>query len=217
MDTNLKSTAGYIIPAISIIGFFIALFSGQSIFSIIIAVAGLFVWFIYLLVVEAPLPSNIGNLVILFGTLLSLGIFIGYGIEQNMWGGFQFKLEGMILSMIILFFSVLTGMLFRNQLSTSLPSSNSNLSEDDKKWVESALSNIDIKSDEKEPKIIIVKQESKEKENTKDSDDPKLTENQDLLNPGLYSYPPEYYYDEEDYEEDYQEDYEEDDEDDEDD
>ena len=215
MDTNLKSTAGYLIPAISIIGFFIALFSGQSILSIVIAVAGLFVWFVYLLVVEAPLPSNIGNLVILFGTLLSLGILIGYGIEQNMHGGFQFKLEGMILSMIILFFSVLTGMLFRNQFPISLSSPNSNLSEDDKKWVESALSNIEVQSDIKQPKIIIVKQESKE-ENKKIINEPSLIESPGLTNLGTYGYPPEYYYEdyeEEDYEgEDYEEeDYEEED------
>ncbi|GIT74717.1 MAG: hypothetical protein Ct9H300mP29_7110 [Candidatus Neomarinimicrobiota bacterium] len=39
-----------------------------------------------------------------------------------MWGGYELQPEGSILSLVILFFAVLTGLNFRNQQSSSLAS-----------------------------------------------------------------------------------------------
>ena len=51
------------------------------------------------------MPHEMGNMIILFGVLLSLGIFFSFGITQNMWGGFEFQPEGSIFSLVILFFA----------------------------------------------------------------------------------------------------------------
>ena len=118
MGHDIKSGIGYIIPAAGVIGFFASLLIGEPILSIIIAVAGILVWFTYMLIMESPLPapSQLGNLIIFFGVLLTLGIFMAFGVTQNIFGGFEFQTEGSLVSLIILFFSILTGMLFRNHI-----------------------------------------------------------------------------------------------------
>ena len=85
MSNDIKSGIGYIIPFGAIIGFFTALFLGEFLISIIIAIAGILVWFLYMVVMESSPPSNLGNLIIFFGILLSIGIFMGFGVSQNMW------------------------------------------------------------------------------------------------------------------------------------
>tara|TARA_S200000501_G_scaffold25072_2_gene21746 strand:+ start:43480 stop:44151 length:672 start_codon:yes stop_codon:yes gene_type:complete len=211
MDYDIKSGVGYIIPAAGVVGFFTALFLGQPILSIIIAVAGILVWFIYMLIMESspPSPSQLGNLIIFFGILLTIGIFMAFGIDRNMFGGYIFKTEGSLVSLIILFFSILTGMLFRNQvigrtISTKL---SSGLTESDREWVKKALEgNVNSHEDKVPPKVIVVKQESSSNEtasiNNKEKEKPKnLTEpNPSIMNNPYYAYPPPQYYYEEQYE-----------------
>ena len=113
MNNDIKSGVGYIIPLGAIIGFFTALFLGENLFSIYIAIAGILVWFLYMVIMESSPPSNLGNLIIFFGVLLSIGVFMGFGVTQNMWGGVEFVSEGFLFALVILFFSILTGMLMR--------------------------------------------------------------------------------------------------------
>ena len=72
MANDIKSGLGYIIPSAGVVGFFISLLMGEPIMSIVIAIAGILVWFMYMLVMESrpPEPSQLGNLIILFGVLL---------------------------------------------------------------------------------------------------------------------------------------------------
>ncbi len=143
--------------------------------SIIIAVLGILIWFIYMLVMESHMPHEMGNMIILFGVLLSLGIFFSFGIAQNMWGGFEFQPEGSIFSLVILFFAILTGLNFRNQQGSSIQSSNlkSGLTQQDRELVMSALNKSQSQSPSNdEPKVIVVKQEAPEPIN-KDSDEKK--------------------------------------------
>ena len=100
MANDIKSGVGFIIPAAGVVGFFTSLLLGEYMLSIIIAVLGILIWFIYMLVMESHMPHEMGNMIILFGVLLSLGIFFSFGIAQNMWGGFEFQPEGSILSLI---------------------------------------------------------------------------------------------------------------------
>ena len=65
MNNDIKSGVGYIIPLGAIIGFFTALFLGEYFLSIYIAIAGILVWFLYMVVMESSPPSNLGNLVYL--------------------------------------------------------------------------------------------------------------------------------------------------------
>ena len=108
MNNDIKSGVGYIIPLGAIVGFFTALFLGEYQFSIYIAIAGILVWFLYMVIMESSPPSNLGNLIIFFGVLLSIGVFMGFGVTQNMWGGIEFVSEGFLFALVILFFSILT-------------------------------------------------------------------------------------------------------------
>ena len=164
MANDVKSGVGFIIPALGVVGFFTSLLLGEFLLSIIIAVMVILVWFLYMLVMESHIPREMGNMIILFGMMLSLGIFFGFGIVQNMWGGYDLKPEGAIFSLIILFFSLLTGLNFRNQQKViqkevaSVPG----LSNEDRNLVMTAIkqnNQVNEDASSNEPKVIIVKQE----------------------------------------------------------
>ena len=78
MANDVKSGIGFVIPAAGIVGFFTSLLMGEFLISIIIAVSGILVWFVYMLVMDSRVPKEMGNMIMLFGTLLSLGIFFGW-------------------------------------------------------------------------------------------------------------------------------------------
>ena len=165
-------------------------------------------------------------MIILFGVLLSLGIFSGFGIKQNIWGGMELEPEGAIFSLIILFFAILSGLNFRNQQAAALitPERENRLSDEDRKLVVDAINSAEENRssfDKNEPKIIVLNQESQNTEEKKsedkslDSDQTKVNDPYGLTHNPYFAYPPEYYYDDEEddeYEEDgeYEEDWEED-------
>ena len=99
-----------------------------------------------MLVMESTIPKQMGNMIILFGVMLSVGIFLGFGITQNLWGGFEFQPEGSLLSLVILFFAILTGLNFRNQQSVLNPtrSNPASLSDDDRNFVLNAIKKQEI-------------------------------------------------------------------------
>ena len=203
MSNDIKSGIGYIIPFGAVIGFFTALFLGQFLISIIIAIAGILVWFLYMVIMESSPPSNLGNLIIFFGVLLSVGVFMGFGVSQNMWGGVEFVSEGALFSLVILFFSVLTGMLFRGQPFIQQPATSYDLNAQEKKRVENALQSENQPLGSVDPKVIVVKQEIKssdENDGQSKTVDIKAEASNQYNNPYVYAYPPEYYYDEDDYE-----------------
>ena len=220
MANDVKSGIGYLIPASGVVGFIIALLLGEFLVSILITVLGILVWFLYMLVMESTIPKQMGNMIMLFGVMLSVGIFLGFGVTQNLWGGFEFKPEGSLLSLVILFFAILTGLNFRNQQSIlrSSVSSSASLSDDDRKFVLSAIDKAKSSkqsTDDSDPRVIVVKQESpaatekpsqKEELNPASSNDPYL-----MANNPYFSYPPEYYeeyeddeWDEDEYEDEYE-------------
>ena len=165
MANDVKSGIGYLIPASGVVGFIIALLLGEFLFSILITVLGILVWFLYMLVMESTIPKQMGNMIMLFGVMLSVGIFLGFGVTQNLWGGFEFKPEGSLLSLVILFFAILTGLNFKNQQSIlrSSVSSSVSLSDDDRKFVLSAIDKAKSSkqsTDDSDPRVIVVKQES---------------------------------------------------------
>ena len=61
------------------------------------------------------MPDVTGNVVILFGSLLSAAFFLNYGLTSNMFGGFSLNLEGAAVAAILLFFSVLLGVSLRGR------------------------------------------------------------------------------------------------------
>ena len=207
MNNDIKSGVGYFIPLAAVIGFFTALFLGEYLLSVFVAIAGILVWFLYMVVMESSPPSNLGNLIIFFGILLSVGVFMGFGVTQNMWGGIEFVSEGSLFALVVFFFSILTGLLFRKQPVFQTAGSNNNLTDQEKQWIQNALNENNVKSDINDSKVIVVKQESNGKEQEGPVKEPAPKEEQ-YHNPYVYAYPPEYYYDEE-YDEEYVEEYDE--------
>ena len=186
MNSDIKSGVGFIIPLGAIIGFFTALFLGEHLLSICIAIAGILVWFLYMVIMESSPPSNLGNLIMFFGILLSIGVFMGFGVTQNMWGGIEFVSEGSLFALVVLFFSILTGMLFRNQPFVQPVGSRNNLSDREKKWIENALKENNINSDINDSKVIVVKQKNNGKEQESPVKEPN-PENTQYNNPYVYA------------------------------
>ena len=94
MANDIKSGVGFIIPAAGVVGFFTSLLMGEFLISIIIAVSGILVWFMYMLVMESHMPQEMGNMIMLFGVLLSLGIFFGFGVSQKYVGWIRTTTRG---------------------------------------------------------------------------------------------------------------------------
>ena len=114
MNDNSKISVGLLIPAVSIIAFVSMLFSENFIGALFVAIGGMMVWFAYSAVMNAKMPDITGNIVMVFGVLLASAFFLNYGLSTNMFGGFEVKLEGVVGSVLILFFTVLMGVLFKN-------------------------------------------------------------------------------------------------------
>ena len=219
MANDMKSGIGFIIPAAGVVGFFTSLLLGEFLVSIIIAVAGIMVWFLYMLVMESNMPQQMGNMILLFGILLSIGIFFGFGVTQNMFGGFEFQPEGSIFALVILFFAVLTGLNFRNQASSTVASAGgSGLSDSDRDLVMDAIKQSQEPTEASdEPRVIVVKQEATPEVavEEKKEDEPNPYAPYDMANNPYFAYPPDYYYDddEEEDEEDEEDDWDEEDDD----
>ena len=206
MANDMKSGIGFIIPAAGVVGFFTSLLLGEFLVSIIIAVAGIMVWFLYMLVMESNMPQQMGNMILLFGILLSIGIFFGFGVTQNMFGGFEFQPEGSIFALVILFFAVLTGLNFRNQASSTVTSAGaSGLSDSDRDLVMDAIKQSQESTEASdEPRVIVVKQEATPEvaveEKKEEEQNPYAPYN--MANNPYFAYPPDYYYDDDEEDED---------------
>ena len=115
MNNNIRTSAGLFIPAAALIGFFYCAILSNFLGAILVAVGGVMLWYIYSLIMESAMPDVTGNVVILFGSLLSAAFFLNYGLTSNMFGGFSLNLEGAAVAAILLFFSVLLGVSLRGR------------------------------------------------------------------------------------------------------
>jgi len=112
VSQEIKSVFGYFILLAAVIGFVIAFIATQYLVSVLFIIGGLLIWMIYLNIAEVKIFRPTGAILIIFGVLLSTAIFMAFGIEQDMWGGFRIKPDGATLSLIILFFAVMPGLVF---------------------------------------------------------------------------------------------------------
>jgi hypothetical protein len=154
---------------------------------IFFAVAGILVWFLYLVLMDTATPDTMGNFIILFGVLLSAAVFMNFGWEQNMWGGFEFKPEGSVLALMVLFFSTLSGVLYRQHVGDE----KYELTSAEQELVDKAVSGAE------DPRVIVVKQEAEKKDKDEEDEDEEYDE---------YDYPYPYYYDEDEDEDEDEED-----------
>lgn len=189
MPANIKSGIGFIIPFGAVIGFVLSVIAENYILGIFFAVAGILVWLLYLAVMDTAAPDIMGNFIILFGILLSLAVFMNFGWEQNMFGGFEFTPEGSVLALMVLFFSTLSGVLYRQHVSVT----KDELTSAERELVDKALRGED------DARVIVVKQEA-------DSKDEEVEGEEDDDEEDEYDYPFPYYYDDEEDDEDEDED-----------
>ena len=130
MNSNSKTSIGLLIPATSFIVFTIAIYFENFSFSMFSAICGILIWFLYTAVMQTKLPDVTGNIIILFGLLISIGYFLNFGISNNMFGGIDFNKETIIGSLMILLISVVLGVLFNNTFSEKEASSSNNFNSD---------------------------------------------------------------------------------------
>jgi hypothetical protein len=179
MATNVKTGIGFIIPFGALIGFVLSIIAENFVLGIFFAVAGILIWLLYLAVMETAAPDTMGNFIILFGVLLALAVFMNFGWEQNIWGGIEFKAEGSVMALLVLFFGTLSGVLYRQRIGVS----DKTLTAKEQELVDKALQGDD------DPRVIVVKQEVESDNNNDEEDDDEYEEYD-------YAYP--YYFDEND-------------------
>jgi len=91
-----------------------------------LSIFGISSWLFFTFIVKASWHQITGNVIIVFGALLALSVFLDAGLEQNMFGGLNFLPKGLAYSTILLFFSVLLGLLFKN-MATNISTSNTQI------------------------------------------------------------------------------------------
>ena len=172
MNDNIRTSMGLLIPAIALVGFFYCAILGNFLGAILVAIGGVMLWYIYSLIMESAMPDITGNVVILFGSLLSAAFFLNYGLITNMFGGFSLNLEGAAVAAILLFFSVLLGVSLRGRPVVVLDQSK-------------------VNSPAVSPAVV--------SEGGSDGDFEENEESYDYYDPSEYEYPDYYDYDSSDY------------------
>ena len=109
---EIKATFGYLLLLAAVIAFIVAFLAASYYLAVLFILGGLLAWMIYLNIANVGLHRPIGAILIVFGVLLATAIFMAFGIEQDVWGGYRLKPEGATLSLIILFFAIMPGLVF---------------------------------------------------------------------------------------------------------
>ena len=114
MNENIKIFAGLLVPAATIVAFFFSIFLENYVLGIFLSIFGISSWLVFTFVMKSYWHQITGNVIIVFGALLAISVFLDAGLEQNMFGGLNFLSKGIAYSTILLFFFVLLGVLFKN-------------------------------------------------------------------------------------------------------
>ena len=113
MNNNISIGVGFLIPVAAIVAFVFSVFSENFLIGLFIAIAGVLAWFLYSAIMQSEMPNVTGNIIIVFGFLISLAVFLNYGWDRNMFGGYELNIEGAAGSALLLFLNVLLGVLFK--------------------------------------------------------------------------------------------------------
>jgi hypothetical protein len=113
MNNNISVGVGFLIPVAAIVAFVFFVFSENFLMGLFIAIAGVLAWFLYSTVMQSDMPDVTGNVIIVFGFLISLAVFLNYGWDRNIFGGYEFNAEGAAGAALLLFLNILLGVLFK--------------------------------------------------------------------------------------------------------
>ena len=176
MNENVKIFVGLLVPAATIVAFFFSVFLENYVLGMFLSIFGISSWLFFTFVVKSYWHQITGNVIIVFGALLALAMFLDAGIERNMFGGLNFLSKGIAYSTILLFFSVLLGVLFKNMAPNV---STSNAQKSSRKPVDSSTkNNNDLEKDEEDADLS----------NYYAEDDPDYLDYDDTYFPGYEEY-----------------------------
>ncbi|MFQ6615609.1 MAG: hypothetical protein ACE5HZ_02410 [Fidelibacterota bacterium] len=111
-NQDIKALFGYLILLGAIIGVVLSFAATHFTLAVLFVVGGLLTWMIYVNVAQVLIHRQTGAILIIFGVLLASAVFLAFGIEQDMWGGYRLKPEGAILSFVLLLFGIMPGLIF---------------------------------------------------------------------------------------------------------
>ena len=126
MNENVKICVGLVVPAATIVAFFFSILLENYVLGIFLSIFGISSWLFFAFVMKSYWHQITGNVIIVFGALLALSVFLDAGLERNMFGGLNFLSKGIAYSTILLFFSVLLGVLFKN-MAPNISASNAQI------------------------------------------------------------------------------------------
>ena len=146
MNENVKIFVGLLVPAATIVAFFFSVFLENYVLGMFLSIFGISSWLFFTFVVKSSWHQITGNVILVFGALLALSVFLDAGLERNMFGGLNFLSKGIASSTILLFFSVLLGVLFKN-MAPNISTSNAQIISRDPVAV-AAINNNDLEKNE---------------------------------------------------------------------
>lgn len=111
-QSELKSTFSYFILILIVLAYIFSFISENYVMAILFIVGGITIWMSYLNLSGVRAHRQTGAILIIFGILLFSSVFMAYGVEQDIWGGYRLNTDGVVLSLIILFFAVMPGLIF---------------------------------------------------------------------------------------------------------
>jgi len=113
IDQDTRTVFGYFILLLSAIAFGVAIGYEQYYLAALSIVGGLILWLAYISVAGVALRGQLGSILILFGLMLSVPVFLLFAVEQDVWGGYHIKPDGATLALVILFLTIAPGMILR--------------------------------------------------------------------------------------------------------
>lgn len=111
-QNDLKNNFSFFILFLIVLAFVLSFLAENYIMAILFIVGGITFWMLYLNLAKVRIHRQTGAILIIFGVLLFSAVFMAYGVEQDIWGGYRLNSDGVILSLIILFFAVMPGLIF---------------------------------------------------------------------------------------------------------
>ena len=101
MNENVKIFVGLLVPAATIVAFFFSVFLENYVLGVFLSIFGISSWLFFTFVMKSYWHQITGNVIIVFGALLALSVFLDAGIEQNMFGGLNFLSKVVAYSTIL--------------------------------------------------------------------------------------------------------------------
>ena len=110
MNRNSKSFVSGFILLFALVGFVVAMNSGEYRLALASVTGGLFLWLAFLSMAKMK-NSALPLVVTISGLLVGISLFMDSAVEQNMWGGYQVQPDAALFSFVVLLLAMTPGLL----------------------------------------------------------------------------------------------------------